>query len=212
MTLTSSLTLLELMICLSKKIKKSILDIDNQSDFKATIYNIYGGAFQRVRGFEFSQNFELRDYDMRSSLQQWKAQKLMEQQDIFQLEKNVIGSKLSFENIKIAFKKAFLQLKSKDFSPEMAMVHDFSGWANGCIIIALWPGSRVVVLWDGRNHVDINVCTHPQNRNIAEDIKNNFISEIPSLKVVLHDFQPRGFGRVVNFLDESETLQTPHWT
>jgi len=60
-------------------------------------------------------------------------------------------------------------------------------------------------------HIDINLCTRAVNDSFSEDFKDLFIQQIPSLKVVLQDVQPRGFGRVVNFLKDTQSTSSPHW-
>merc|ERR1711862_113867 len=84
---------------------------------------------------------------------------------------------------------------------------------DGSINIVQWTEGSVAVLWDGKNHVDINLFTYNEGKDFHDRFVSQFEKQIPSLKVALHDTQPRGVGRVINFSDDVEPhLQNkPRW-
>lgn len=65
------------------------------------------------------------------------------------------------------------------------------------------------MLWDGGVHVNVNLFMDNTIGNSKTSIHDIFIEKVPSLTLFSHDKQPRGFGRVVNFIDELQSH--PHW-
>jgi hypothetical protein len=70
-----------------------------------------------------------------------------------------------------------------------------------------------MILWDGRSHVDINLFTYTENIRANNKFLVAFKKELPELKTVLRDEQPRGFGRVVTYMSEIEEMKgkLPVW-
>jgi len=95
--------------------------------------------------------------------------------------------------------------------------HEFNELADGTVFFFIWHGGSILVLWDGRKHVDVNLFTYNEDEEIHKEFTNNFRKPIPFMKTILHDPQPRGVGRVVNFKDDlfdddSENIIVPHWS
>jgi len=92
-------------------------------------------------------------------------------------------------------------------------IEDFSDLGEGSVIALKFSNLNVVVLWDGREHVDINVFTLDQDEEEHKKFLEQFLNEIPCLKLVLHDTQPRGIGSVVNFESDlgDQPRKKPHW-
>jgi len=74
-----------------------------------------------------------------------------------------------------------------------------------------WQGGTAVVLWDGKAQIDMNVFTSIENEKFADELVEKIRSHIGGLSVVLHDKQPRGTGRVVNFLHDIQSRSGPWW-
>jgi len=85
-----------------------------------------------------------------------------------------------------------------------AEVHSFDDMGDGCLLVALWSGGTVSILWDGKLHVDLNFFTFEDNEAAHTEFQIKFNRQVPSLVTVLHDEQPRGYGRVVNFQTDLE--------
>ena len=116
---------------------------------------------------------------------------------------------LTKDEVKDAFKHTLASMKSKDIAS--AKLEEFTNLGDGCVLAAVWPEGNVVVLWDGRKHVDINLFTYAESVEFADEFVSQFKSTIPLLEIALRDEQPRGFGRVVNFLHDIEPRVDPHW-
>jgi hypothetical protein len=69
----------------------------------------------------------------------------------------------------------------------------------------------LAILWDGRNHVDVNLFTYVEDIEIGDDFVTNFLLVIPSFTTMLRDEQPRGTGRNVAYQRDLEGNAEPHW-
>jgi hypothetical protein len=78
---------------------------------------------------------------------------------------------------------------------------------DGCILIAFWPGGSILVMWDGRNHIDVNLFDF---FGLSEDFEMEFKQHTHGLETIFRDEQPRGFGRVVNFKRDLKAMN-PLW-
>jgi len=92
-----------------------------------------------------------------------------------------------------------------------AEIELFDDIGNGAVAVTVWPQGNIVALWDGNLHVDLNIFTYSQSENLHLTLQEYFLSEIPNLVTVLHDKQPRGYGRVVNFAADIVESVKPHW-
>jgi hypothetical protein len=92
-------------------------------------------------------------------------------------------------------------------------LREFSGFGEGSLFVSIFQEGSVVVLWDGRSHVDINLFTFKEDIVLADTVLMLFKSKIPFLKTSLRDEQPRGFGRVVSYKADIEEWKGrhPHW-
>jgi len=70
---------------------------------------------------------------------------------------------------------------------------------EGCVLLSALAGGSVVVVWDGRGHIDVNLFLYAEDVQLAGEFVGVFKRRLPVHKVVLHDMQPRGYGGVVNF-------------
>jgi hypothetical protein len=70
--------------------------------------------------------------------------------------------------------------------------------ALGGIVTMSYPQGNVVLVWDGKEHVDINLFSYNQNKELPDQFIHSFCSLV-GLEVKLRDDQPRGVGRVVSF-------------
>merc|ERR1712161_146328 len=87
-------------------------------------------------------------------------------------------------------------------------IKSFDKVGDGCLLVACWSGGNVI-LWDGRQHIDINLFTYAEDFDTSKKFEGIFTSYIPKLTTKLRDEQPRGTGRVVNFLGDIE--HEAHW-
>jgi S-adenosylmethionine/arginine decarboxylase-like enzyme len=84
---------------------------------------------------------------------------------------------------------------------------------DGCVFVTFCLGGSVIVMWDGRMHVDVNLFTFIESGNEHHDFEDDMETKLRSVETILKDEQPRGFGRVVNHVWDLGKKQcfNPHW-
>jgi len=193
-----------------KNLEDVLNSIVERTGAVALVKNLYGGQMAFIGGYEFPQWFTTDAYDKVIPFAQWSSQVPLQFQTIYQLERpsKDTSEPLSAIKIKDVFEKAL----SESSAPGTHQVHEISNLGDGSVMIALWTGGRAIVLWDGRDHIDVNLCSPTDN---GKRKQNKFIEDfkrlIPSLSIALQDFLPRGYGKVVNFLHDTETVDVPFW-
>jgi len=172
------------------------------------VRSIHGGEFDTVYNYQPSKLWLPKDYDRDSPHEQWKAQKPFGLQTIFQLEKK--KGEMSSSQIKDTLEKALLSIESSPTDTDnLPNIKSFDKVGDGCLLVACWSGGNVNILWDGRQHIDINLFTYAEDFDTSKKFESIFTSHIPKLTTKLRDEQPRGTGRVVNFLGDIE--HEAHW-
>lgn len=102
-------------------------------------------------------------------------------------------------------------LKAVDLDSEDSNIEEFNDLGDGCLLVDTWMGGSIIILWDGRNHVDVNLFTYEEDFEQATAFEENFSLAIPGLEMILRDEHPRGMGRVVSFKKDIEEYEEPHW-
>uniref|UniRef100_A0A7S1C2F9 SET domain-containing protein n=1 Tax=Corethron hystrix TaxID=216773 RepID=A0A7S1C2F9_9STRA len=187
---------------LFKKMKRGISNVEKHTQMKSEIKSLLGGQFLTIPGYEFSLVSSLSDYSDKLSLDQWVSQNPLEFHAFFQLELEDVTFKLSAKNIIDGIEQAL---------GRFAKVHEFSNVGDGCMLVTFEQGSRIIIIWDGNEHIDISICALADNDKMAVRFIEKVVEKIPSLKIILKDFQPRGFGMVVNLLNETLSISSPYW-
>jgi len=196
-----------------KNLRHILAAIEKRSGVPTNVEEFLGGAPPYEAHFTPSKVYTSDDYDQTSQLNQWSSQRPLGYQSIIQLE--VQGNKhhLSVNQVKVALEQTISLVNSIDQPSATAQVKEISNIGDGYLIIAIWSESRVIITWDGRKHVGINLTTNDENFNFTSEFVKTFIKQIPSLQKRLHDEHPRGYGKVVSFLEdlEDEDYLEPVW-
>lgn len=170
------------------------------------IRKIAGGVF------EFDDNFQPKEYvhenyDSQPALEQFNQQQPLGRESIFQLQLNDDEVMLSVDDLKMFAEKSF-QKRGIIMTFETFYVGD------GAVISSIFSEGSVVLVWDGRSQVDINLFSFDDIKELADAFLTSFIYFSGSrLKKSLRDDFPRGIGRVLNFridIDTQQMLQTGH--
>lgn len=147
--------------------------------------------------------FSWADYDQRPGLEQFYNQRPVGIQTVFQLGLAPNSKKeLSFPSIKNAFKIAMRKL-DKDSTEAFHEIGD------GGLYIGLSSKGQVVVTWDGAESVNVNIFVYDENANIYDLFAAHFGENLPPLKLMLRDEQPRGYGKVINKSDRVNSEESP---
>jgi len=158
-------------------------------------------------------------YDQVNNWNQYQSQQPVGYQTVFQLEpktKTASGAllALSEEILTNAITQALTRSGLSLLSEQPPHVGTNQG--DGCVVMVPFVGGNCVILWDGRIHVDINLFTFAEDRDLAEEVQSRFVIRVPTtttaddddesvdneLIIALRDVQPRGYGGVVNFLSD----------
>jgi spermidine synthase len=144
---------------------------------------------------------------------------IIERDEVFKMSNADTGTEviesLSRPVVRFAVKEALQGMDDEGIAG--AKVHEFTNVGNGSVLVALWTGGSVVVLWDGKNHLDVNLFTYAEGEEIADLFLEHLHTNLPLLAPILRDEQPRGTGRVVNHMRDidldanSASRLTPTW-
>ena len=167
---------------------------------------ILGGAYVNKKS-EPPRIWLPKDYDRESPLHQWTSQQPLGQQTIFQFESK--SDILSITILSDGLTEAITSMEMNII--DTVDFETFDDLGEGCLLVAIHPKGSITLLWDGRTHVDINIFMYVESLDTVNNFEKKFISEVSSLKAMLRDEQPRGTGRVVNFLKDIEPRTDPHW-
>jgi hypothetical protein len=183
--------------------------VEKKTGLVAEINNVRGGDFDFQDTFVAKQKFTDSDFDQTSPREQWESQKPLGLQTLFQLgATNEQKPALSSGKIKTALKVVLVRLLEQENN---VGVEEFTDVGDGCVLVALWSQGHVIVLWDGRDHVDINLFTYKEDFELSSQFEKLFIEELPVLSLALRDVQPRGIGHVVNFAKDLTGAFRPRW-
>ena len=124
--------------------------------------------------------------------------------------------KISLFQLKMSFRSILemMENRSRKDTKQKEGIHlrVYDEVGDGCIITGSWSNGSATLLWDGRDHVDINVfiCDSVDDNVYAGKFFGEaFVRKINSLGLTAQDEHPRGFGRVVNF--KTDLQDNPHW-
>jgi hypothetical protein len=174
---------------------------DQLSESGATIElrNIHGALYQFINDYN-PKEFNQEDYDSKPGRVQYANQAPLARQTIMQFVKNENkgeGLNLKLDNI-LGFVKGGLQ----EVGMKTTLLRKYPV-ADGGIILGLSIMGQVIAVWDGQLHVDVNLFTYNQGAEIPELFKQGFLDACENNLVLgLRDDQPRGIGKVINFLDD----------
>ena len=185
--------------------------VEKKAKVTGQVDNVRGGDFDYQDPFIPDQVFVDADFDQVNNLKQWESQTPLGYQVLSQLviEKGKPGERiLSSSKLKSALKGVLA--RTLDDGP-MVAVKEFTEVGEGVVLVAHFSKGNVVILWDGRDHVDVNLYLHDEDERFAGTFEKAFGHELKIVKLALKDEQPRGTGRVVNFAGDLEDGEKPRW-
>jgi hypothetical protein len=181
------------------KMESRIRDRLSKSKAKIEIRHIHGALYRFIDPYD-PKEFKQADYDLEPGNSQYAAQAPLGRQVVLQLVKN--GEKkakleLSLDKISSFLQEALDQVQIQPTTSEKYSVGD------GAVVVASSNDGNFMVVWDGREHVDVNMFTYRQSVELADKFKDAFLNaSANTLAVGLRDDQPRGTGHVVNFMSD----------
>jgi hypothetical protein len=176
-------------------------------DVNVELQTIHGGLYQYIHDFDDIRKFVHSDYDSRPGQEQYSQQQPLGSQHIFQVVPKKDRGVVNFtpQRLDDALVQALAKINCK-----VSGHHHVGGIGDGILIAQTCDIGNAVLVWDGREHVDLNLFTFHEREGDPEAFVNTFMywaSGVNTLDIGLRDDMPRGIGRVVNFkshLVESE--------
>ena len=171
--------------------------ITEQTGIESKISKMKGNVIKFQNQFDAMKN-SIDDYDYIPAINQYIDQHPLASQNIFQLR---IDNSKAVENIQTLtlddLQNALEASIPSSLSIIETSVHHKIG--DGAIILYILIEGHIVCIWDGIASVDLNILTYDEDINHKEIIVEPFRRLVPQLNLILHDEQPRGMKRVVNF-------------
>jgi len=193
-----------------ENLKKVRSSIEKEAGIVSDIRTVTGGLPHFDHDFIPKPFYKPSDYDQSLPAEQWSSQKPLEHQTIFQLEGEEVP--ISTSLIMDGITKTLTLADTIDCPSSKAEIEVFSDVGDGCVVVAFWSGGKAVVVWDGRNHIDINLSILAESNEFAAKFDQHFMKQLPfKMKTVLRDIQSRGYGRVVSYLHDTNSGHHPHW-
>lgn len=176
---------------LEKTLKKRLPGVNVE------IRKIWGGQFEFKPNFNPTV-FKQEDYDSKPGREQFAKQTPLGRQNIFQL---VRGEDVK-EDLSLSLPKIWGYLKEALTAAriETTTNRQYYEVGEGSVILALGDEGNAIIVWDGREHIDISLFTFEEARGTPEKFIGSFLkSAEQKMTVGLRDDQPRGTNRVINF-------------
>jgi len=190
--------------------------LQTKSGIITNIDLFHGGYWIYQHNFVPTQHFLPDDFDQTAPLKQWKSQQPLGYQVIIQFEPPVEFDEetgdmvhklpppqLSADVVRDALKFA---VSGADDS-----IEEYANLGDGSLLIDVWDGGSIAILWNGRDHVDVNFFTYSENFAQAKGFEKNFSKQLQGLATALRDEHPRGVGSVVSFKIDLDGGGDPHW-
>lgn len=193
--------------------------IASETGLEVDVRDVKGGLFYKDPDWEWSHFFLPEDYDQTAPLENWKSQQPVGHQSVMQLEPKSEKTKVDFsmEIITKALQETLNKLESvssddKESLKTADFYHAPDGVGDGGLVTAMWKGGNCVALWNGRDHIDLNLFTFQESQELHDEFVLQFRTYFRmKLAIALRDTQPRGYGRVVNFPSDIGDRSDPHW-
>jgi hypothetical protein len=182
-------------------------------DVTLEIRSIIGGTWkedkiQSAPDSMFSQIIKEDDYNNEDAKDQWNSQVPLAIQAITQYtncEPGTYDQKIFSCTLRDVKEGDLLNLCEHAFSsrPGGSIMHNYDDIVgDGFVCSGKWRTGTAVISWDGRNQVDFNVWSEISKEEIYA-FQYDALQKLPTLVQKLSDVFPRGYGRVVNFRQDS---------
>jgi len=173
------------------KLSKQLAQVDTEASVEVT--SLTGGVFNFMHDYnprEYSQE----DYPVEPGDEQWKSQKPLGRKTVVQYDKAKYRKMFDTEG----FVNVIDEIVSDWDLYEFEVYTDVG---DGIVIVTESEAGSVHALWDGRDHVDLNIFLHDDSESVVKDLLDDFTAK-SGMNMGLRDDFPRGTGRVMNFKDD----------
>ena len=165
---------------------------------KMEVDKIFDGLAVPQTGHFKPKKFKVDDYDPIPAQEQLAGQISLGRQSLVQFETKNTDAKITVSMVESALSSAIPTKEGVNF-------HSFEGNANigdGLVVVAFSNDgiTQVILSWDGRNHIDVNLYSSDENPVLRTNFIDAFVKAFAEkIEITLSDTHPRGVGRVVSF-------------
>jgi hypothetical protein len=183
---------------------------------------MHGGLYNFVEKRKHEPKiFYQKDYNNAYADEHFKSQIILGRQYIFQYETNPEVKEIKDDYLKLSSLNEVEQIVYGAMISRIDGLIDLEAQekviklrypvGDGGVSLISSGRFNVIVVWDGRDHVDVNLFVFEDlaSARTLKDKVNLRIQEFSVLKDVAIDIQPRGIGRVVNFPEDMVPRVTP---
>lgn len=165
---------------------------------KVEVQHILGG--QRYKEDSEAEEFDDDLYDLAQSVKQYRSQKPLGRETIFQYRIDPPPSEpIAVEKLEAYFHQTLEKIGFEDAAPTT-----HSAGQNGCVMVYNSQSVVVVLVWNGTSSVNVNLFS--VDTDVANDFLGSFQTADDDFSFSLHlyhrDDYPRGTGQVVNFAED----------
>jgi len=182
--------------------------IEKRIDAKVELRNILGALFKFDPDWD-PKTFLHEDYDNKPGREQFKSQKPLGRQNIYQFVKGKdVEGDLDLDMKKIS---SYLSESLSTIEMEPTFTKQYDDVGDGGMILITSLEGHVTLVWDGREHITVSLFTFEEDMGLPEKFAQSFLKSSGNLAVGLRDDQPRGINRVINFpsdMDPTRKLMT----
>jgi len=182
---------------LEQKINKR-LPIRNDVVSSAEVTSITGALFPFMNNFS-PHEYAQEDYPQEPGNNQWAEQKSFGRKIVLQYDVNKFAHHSQQDLVGVV---RLIESSISEFGLYQFDVYTDVG--DGVLIVTDFKLGNLIVLWDGRDHIDLNIFFYDDSQNEAKAFVDGSFAKHAGkkLKLSLRDDFPRGIGRVMNFQED----------
>ena len=180
-----------------EKLQDRIKSRLSSSDVQVEVRNIHGALYKFLHDWDPT-TFEHEDYDSKPGREQFKNQKPLGRQNVYQFVKAAgVEGDLDVDLAKIA---GYLVEALNSNRIDTTSMAQFNGVGDGGLVVTWSVKGYVTLVWDGRENISLNFFTFAEGIGLPERFTKAFLKATGNkFQVGLRDDQPRGINRVINF-------------
>jgi spermidine synthase/S-adenosylmethionine/arginine decarboxylase-like enzyme len=195
---SGDLSIFHNLFTLEKKLQKRLGRAGSRASVE--VVKVQGGLHQFNHDYN-PKEFLHTDYDQAPGDRQYAEQQPLGREVVLQFEMThelENATMPTLDGIKNILESTLSTLKYEVTRSEM-----FTSIGEGALMVSEFKEGNVVLVWDGRNHIDVNMFLFNDQKELADAFASKFSHFSHGfLQVGLRDDFPRGLGRVVNFNED----------
>ena len=178
---------------------------ESRTGFVTKVPSVQDGMLKFMSNFDPPIVAKESSYDKKSANNQWASQNPLGMQTVFQFQAKIGNSPPPEVPCTILKEMLNRAVTSSDRTGKDKQENHY-GAGDGCVATALWSQGSAIATWDGGHHIDLNLFTFEENKQMHQMFSKAFLEMTSSFELISHNEQPRGSGRVISFKQEMENI------